>query len=172
METGISRILVLVPPIPSLSKKIRSVFQCYEEVETPWFSGYAWKWSVWYGFDDSLRFQNLQIKRMIEEYDEKMEVNEWIDEENYEWMDVVKDSGELFHSDYWNGNANVNVFEDVIRIEIGDKRAKEIMFTNIPELMKQEYKDAWPIFKILCRRGFFEMVRRKEMLYERVGFRV
>ena len=135
METGISRVLVLVPPIPSLSKKIRSVFQCYEEVEAPWFSGYAWKWSVWYGFDDSLRFQNLQIKRMIEEYDENMEVIEWIDEENYEWMDVVKDSGELFHSDYWNGNAHVNVFEDVIRIKIGDKRAKEIMFTNIPELM-------------------------------------
>jgi len=179
-----SRILVPLPPVLEINNKVTKLVEeefkiTPEYIETPYFEGYAIGWRSWYGFDNlrypSMRsFFPLQLKRILDDWlgdEEEAQVIEWIDEDRWEWMDIVKDSDEIFHANYWRGNINnVMVFEDGLRIHGSRLKTKMIMINNIPELMKPEFLDFHSIFKRLARRGYWNGIEGKDKFYEKVGF--
>ena len=161
-----SRILVPLPPVQSIKDEVGKLVEdefkiTPEYVETDWCEGYAISWRSWYGFEDCLRYPSmrsffpLQLKRIIDDWldeDEDMQVIEWIDEERWEWLDVVEDADEIFYAKYWKGNINnVMVFEDSLRIHSRRLKTKIVRINNIPELMKPEFSDFHSMFH---RRSF------------------
>jgi hypothetical protein len=156
-----------------------------EYVETSCFEGYAIEWKSWYGFDNlrypSMRsFFPLQLKRILDDWlgdEEEVQVIEWIDEDRWEWMDIVEDADEIFHAKYWKGNINnVTVLSDGLRIHGSRLKTKVIMIYNVPELMKPEFSSFYPIFKVLARRGYWNIwniwgdVNLRTKFYEKIGF--
>lgn len=179
-----SRILVPLPPVQSIKdevgKLVEDEFKIIPEyVETDWCEGYAIEWRSWYGFDNlrypSMRsFFPLQLKRILDDWlgdEEEAQVIEWIDEDRWEWMDIVEDADEIFNAKYWRGNiTNVMVFEDGLRIHSRRLKTKFVRLNNIPELMKPEFSDFHSIFRILARRGYWNGIEGRDKFYERIGF--
>ena len=180
-----SRILVPLPPVLQIKNKVKNLVEdefriIPEYIETDWCEGYAISWRSWYGFKGNMKYPSmrsffpLQLKRILDDWlgdEEEAQVIEWIDENRWEWMDIVKDADEIFHAKYWRGNINnVTVFEDGLRIHSRRWKTKIIMINNIPELMKPEFLDFHSIFKILARRGYWNGIERRDKFYERIGF--
>lgn len=180
-----SRILVLLPPVQSIKDKVTKLVEeefkiIPEYVETSCFEGYAIGWRSWYGFDDNLRYPSMRpffsfkLKQILDDWlgdEEEAQVIEWIDEDRWEWMDIVKDIDEIFYAKYWEGNINnVMVFEDSLRIHSRRLKTKTVRINNIPELMKPEFSDFHSIFRILARRGYWNGVEGRDKFYERIGF--
>ena len=188
-----SRILIPLPPVQSVkdevTKLIKDIFKITPEyVETDWFEGYAISWGAWYGFEDFLKFPSmrsffpLRIKRIIDDWldsdEEDMQVVEWIDEDKWEWLDVVKDSDELFHGRYEYYDSSVRVTDsNTLWIKRDLTHSANYVFKkNIPELMKPEYySKVWPIFKVLARRGYWNTENieagQKDKFYEKIGYK-
>jgi hypothetical protein len=179
-----SRILIPLPPVLEIKDKVTKLVEeefkiTPEYVETDWCEGYAIGWGSWYGFDN-LRFPSmrsffpLQLKRILDDWlgdEEEAQVIEWIDEDRWEWMDIVKDADEIFHANYWRGNINnIMVFEDGLRFHSRRLKTKAVMLNNIPELMKPKFLDFHPIFKVLARRGYWNGIEGRDKFYERIGY--
>ena len=185
-----SRILVPLPPVQSIKdevgKLVKDEFKVIPEyIETDWYEGYAISWRSWYGFEDCLRrypsmrsFFPLRLKRIIDDCldeDEDMQVIEWIDEERWEWLDVVNDYAEIFYSIaiYPHG---VQLYSDYISIGSSRRRPQqEIRKYDFDEL--EEREDLYSVFRILARRGYWNcsdliVDTRRNQFYEKIGFNV
>lgn len=189
METRInrySRVLVPLPPVQSIkdevSALVKETFKVIPEyVETSDFEGYAISWRAWYGFEDCLRhpsarsFFPLRLKRIIDSWldsdEENMQVIEWIDEERYEWLDVVKDAEEIFYASYLG--QKVHVFSETILHYISNDIWKEYRLTYWEELEKLE--KLYPVLKVLARRGYWNLkglivTTERDEFYKKIGF--
>jgi hypothetical protein len=180
-----SRILVPLPPVQSIKdevgKLVEDEFKIIPEyIETDWCEGYAISWRSWYGFEDCLRYPSmrsffpLRLKRIIDDWldeDEDMQVIEWIDEERWEWLDVVKDYAEIFHAIYPH---EVQLYSE--SISIGSSRSRlqqEIRKYGFDEL--EEREELYSVFRILARRGYWNcsdliIPTRRNQFYEKIGF--
>jgi hypothetical protein len=180
-----SRILVPLPPVQSIKDEVGKLVEdefkvTPEYVETDWCEGYAISWRSWYGFEDCLRYPSmrsffpLRLKRIIDDWldeDEDMQVIEWIDEERWEWLDVVKDYAEIFHAIYPH---EVQLYSE--SISIGSNRRKpqqEIRKYGFDEL--EEREELYSVFRILARRGYWNcsdliVDTRRNQFYEKIGF--
>jgi hypothetical protein len=151
-----------------------------EYVETDWCEGYAISWRSWYGFEDCLRYPSmrsffpLRLKRIIDDWldeDEDMQVIEWIDEERWEWLDVVKDYAEIFHAIYPH---EVQLYSESISIGSSRRRLQqEIRKYGFDEL--EEREELYSVFRILARRGYWNcsdliIPTRRNQFYEKIGF--
>ena len=180
-----SRILVPLPPVQSIKDEVGKLVEdefkvTPEYVETDWCEGYAISWRSWYGFEDCLRYPSmrsffpLRLKRIIDDWldeDEDMQVIEWIDEERWEWLDVVKDYAEIFHAIYPH---EVQLYSESISIGSSRRRPqKEIRKYGFDEL--EEREELYSVFRILARRGYWNcsdliVDTRRNEFYEKIGF--
>jgi hypothetical protein len=179
-----SRILVPLPPVQSIKDEVGKLVEdefkvTPEYVETDWCEGYAISWRSWYGFEDCLRYPSmrsffpLRLKRIIDDWldeDEDMQVIEWIDEERWEWLDVVKDYAEIFHAIYPH---EVQLYSESISIGSSRRRPQqEIRKYGFDEL--EEREELYSVFRILARRGYWNcsdlIVTRRNEFYEKIGF--
>ena len=188
METRVdrySRILVPLPPVQSIKDEVTKLVEIEfkvtpEYVETDWCEGYAISWRSWYGFEDCLRYPSmrsffpLRLKRIIDDWldeDEDMQVIVWIDEERWEWLDVVKDCDEIFHASYPH---NIRVYGESISIGSNRRRLQqEIRKYGFDEL--EEREELYSVFRILARRGYWNcsdliVDTRRNQFYEKIGF--
>jgi hypothetical protein len=180
-----SRILVPLPPVQSIKDEVGKLVEdefkvTPEYIETDWCEGYAISWRSWYGFEDCLRYPSmrsffpLRLKRIIDDWldeDEDMQVIEWIDEERWEWLDVVKDYAEIFHAIY---SHEVQLYSESISIGSNRRRPqKEIRKYGFDEL--EEREELYSVFRILARRGYWNcsdliVDTRRNQFYEKIGF--
>ena len=180
-----SRILVPLPPVQSIKDEVGKLVEdefkvTPEYVETDWCEGYAISWRSWYGFEDCLRYPSmrsffpLRLKRIIDDWldeDEDMQVIEWIDEERWEWLDVVKDYAEIFHAIYPH---EVQLYSESISIGSNRRRPQqEIRKYGFDEL--EEREELYSVFRILARRGYWNcsdliVDTRRNEFYEKIGF--
>jgi hypothetical protein len=181
-----SRILVPLPPVQSIKDEVGKLVEdefkvTPEYVETDWCEGYAISWRSWYGFEDCLKYPSmrsffpLRLKRIIDDWldeDEDMQVIEWIDEERWEWLDVVKDYAEIFHAIYPH---EVQLYSESISIGSNRRRSQqEIRKYGFDEL--EERGELYSVFRILARRGYWNCsdlivdTRRRNQFYEKIGF--
>jgi hypothetical protein len=180
-----SRILVPLPPVQSIKDEVGKLVEdefkvTPEYVETDWCEGYAISWRSWYGFEDCLRYPSmrsffpLRLKRIIDDWldeDEDMQVIEWIDEERWEWLDVVKDYAEIFHAIYPH---EVQLYSESISIGSSRRRLQqEIRKYGFDEL--EEREELYSVFRILARRGYWNcsdliIPTRRNQFYEKIGF--
>ena len=180
-----SRILVPLPPVQSIKDEVGKLVEdefkvTPEYVETDWCEGYAISWRSWYGFEDCLRYPSmrsffpLRLKRIIDDWldeDEDMQVIEWIDEERWEWLDVVKDYAEIFHAIYPH---EVQLYSESISIGSSRRRPQqEIRKYGFDEL--EEREELYSVFRILARRGYWNcsdliVDTRRNQFYEKIGF--
>ena len=180
-----SRILVPLPPVQSIKDEVGKLVEdefkvTPEYVETDWCEGYAISWRSWYGFEDCLRYPSmrsffpLRLKRIIDDWldeDEDMQVIEWIDEERWEWLDVVKDYAEIFHAIYPH---EVQLYSESISIGSNRRRPQqEIRKYGFDEL--EEREELYSVFRILARRGYWNcsdliIPTRRNQFYEKIGF--
>jgi len=180
-----SRILVPLPPVQSIKdevgKLVEDEFKIIPEyIETDWCEGYAISWRSWYGFEDCLRYPSmrsffpLRLKRIIDDWldeDEDMQVIEWIDEERWEWLDVVKDYAEIFHAIYPH---EIQLYSESISIGSNRRRPQqEIRKYGFDEL--EEREELYLVFRILARRGYWNcsdliVDTRRNQFYEKIGF--
>jgi len=180
-----SRILVPLPPVQSIKDEVGKLVEdefkvTPEYVETDWCEGYAISWRSWYGFEDCLRYPSmrsffpLRLKRIIDDWldeDEDMQVIEWIDEERWEWLDVVKDYAEIFHAIYPH---KVQLYSESISIGSSRRRLQqEIRKYGFDEL--EEREELYSVFRILARRGYWNcsdliIPTRRNQFYEKIGF--
>ena len=175
-----SRILVPLPPVQSIKDEVGKLVEdefkvTPEYIETDWCEGYAISWRSWYGFEDCLRYPSmrsffpLRLKRIIDDWldeDEDMQVIEWIDEERWEWLDVVKDYAEIFHAIYPH---EVQLYSE--SISIGSNRRKpqqEIRKYGFDEF--EEREELYSVFRILARRGYWNGIEGRDKFYEKIGF--
>ena len=180
-----SRILVPLPPVQSIKDEVGKLVEdefkvTPEYVETDWCEGYAISWRSWYGFEDCLRYPSmrsffpLRLKRIIDDWldeDEDMQVIEWIDEERWEWLDVVKDCAEIFHAIYPH---EVQLYSESISIGSNRRRPQqEIRKYGFDEF--EEREELYSVFRILARRGYWNcsdliIDTRRNQFYEKIGF--
>jgi hypothetical protein len=180
-----SRILVPLPPVQSIKDEVGKLVEdefkvTPEYVETDWCEGYAISWRSWYGFEDCLRYPSmrsffpLRLKRIIDDWldeDEDMQVIEWIDEERWEWLDVVKDYAEIFHAIYPH---EIQLYSESISIGSNRRRPQqEIRKYGFDEL--EEREELYSVFRILARRGYWNcsdliIPTRRNQFYEKIGF--
>jgi len=180
-----SRILVPLPPVQSIKDEVGKLVEdefkvTPEYVETDWCEGYAISWRSWYGFEDCLRYPSmrsffpLRLKRIIDDWldeDEDMQVIEWIDEERWEWLDVVKDYAEIFHAIYPH---EVQLYSESISIGSSRRRPQqEIRKYGFDEF--EEREELYSVFRILARRGYWNcsdliVDTRRNQFYEKIGF--
>lgn len=180
-----SRILVPLPPVQSIKdevgKLVKDEFKIIPEyVETDWCEGYAISWRSWYGFEDCLRYPSmrsffpLRLKRIIDDWldeDEDMQVIEWIDEERWEWLDVVKDYAEIFHAIYPH---EVKLYSESINIGSNRRRPQQtIRKYGFDEF--EEREELYSVFRILARRGYWNcsdliVDTRRNQFYKKIGF--
>lgn len=187
-----SRILIPLPPDDTVKKKVRDLVHTEfritpEYVKTPYIEGYAISWRSWFGFDKN-NLNNphlgsgtlfpLHMKRifddwLVEDENDDMQVVEWVDEERWKWLDVVKNADEIFHSYYnFNNSVTVRATSDIVFVTIrGYRQCAKI--TELEELMR--HKDLYPIFRVLARRGYWNIEKIKadkirNEFYERIGF--
>ena len=180
-----SRILVPLPPVQSIKDEVGKLVEdefkvTPEYVETDWCEGYAISWRSWYGFEDCLRYPSmrsffpLRLKRIIDDWldeDEDMQVIEWIDEERWEWLDVVKDYAEIFHAIYPH---EIQLYSESISIGSSRRRPQqEIRKYGFDEL--EEREELYSVFRILARRGYWNcsdliVDTRRNQFYEKIGF--
>ena len=180
-----SRILVPLPPVQSIKDEVGKLVEdefkvTPEYVETDWCEGYAISWRSWYGFEDCLRYPSmrsffpLRLKRIIDDWldeDEDMQVIEWIDEERWEWLDVVKDYAEIFHAIYPH---EVQLYSESISIGSNRRRPQqEIRKYGFDEF--EEREELYSVFRILARRGYWNcsdliVDTRRNQFYEKIGF--
>ena len=180
-----SSILVPLPPVQSIKDEVGKLVEdefkvTPEYVETDWCEGYAISWRSWYGFEDCLRYPSmrsffpLRLKRIIDDWldeDEDMQVIEWIDEERWEWLDVVKDYAEIFHAIYPH---EVQLYSESISIGSSRRRPQqEIRKYGFDEL--EEREELYSVFRILARRGYWNcsdliVDTRRNQFYEKIGF--
>ena len=180
-----SRILVPLPPVQSIKDEVGKLVEdefkvTPEYVETDWCEGYAISWRSWYGFEDCLRYPSmrsffpLRLKRIIDDWldeDEDMQVIEWIDEERWEWLDVVKDYAEIFHAIYPH---EIQVYSESISIGSNRRRPQqEIRKYGFDEL--EEREELYSVFRILARRGYWNcsdliVNTRRNEFYKKIGF--
>ena len=180
-----SRILVPLPPVQSIKDEVGKLVEdefkvTPEYVETDWCEGYAISWRSWYGFEDCLRYPSmrsffpLRLKRIIDDWldeDEDMQVIEWIDEERWEWLDVVKDYSEIFHAIYPH---EIQLYSESISIGSNRRRPQqEIRKYGFYEF--EEREELYSVFRILARRGYWNcsdliVDTRRNQFYEKIGF--
>jgi hypothetical protein len=180
-----SRILVPLPPVQSIKDEVGKLVEdefkvTPEYVETDWCDGYAISWRSWYGFEDCLKYPSmrsffpLRLKRIIDDWldeDEDMQVIEWIDEERWEWLDVVKDYAEIFHAIYPH---EVQLYSESISIGSSRRRLQqEIRKYGFDEL--EEREELYSVFRILARRGYWNcsdliVDTRRNQFYDKIGF--
>ena len=180
-----SRILVPLPPVQSIKDEVGKLVEdefkvTPEYIETDWCEGYAISWRSWYGFEDCLRYPSmrsffpLRLKRIIDDWldeDEDMQVIEWIDEERWEWLDVVKDYAEIFHAIYPH---EVQLYSESISIGSSRRRLQqEIRKYGFDEL--EEREELYSVFRILARRGYWNcsdliVDTRRNEFYDKIGF--
>ena len=180
-----SRILVPLPPVQSIKDEVGKLVEdefkvTPEYVETDWCEGYAISWRSWYGFEDCLRYPSmrsffpLRLKRIIDDWldeDEDMQVIEWIDEERWEWLDVVKDYAEIFHAIYPH---EVQLYSESISIGSSRRRPQqEIRKYGFDEF--EEREELYSVFRILARRGYWNcsdliVDTRRNQFYEKIRF--
>ena len=179
-----SRILVPLPPVQSIKDEVGKLVEdefkvTPEYVETDWCEGYAISWRSWYGFEDCLRYPSmrsffpLRLKRIIDDWldeDEDMQVIEWIDEERWEWLDVVKDYAEIFHAIYPH---EIQLYSESISIGSNRRRPQqEIRKYGFDEF--EEREELYSVFRILARRGYWNcsdlVDTRRNQFYEKIGF--
>ena len=180
-----SRILVPLPPVQSIKDEVGKLVEdefkvTPEYVETDWCEGYAISWRSWYGFEDCLRYPSmrsffpLRLKRIIDDWldeDEDMQVIEWIDEERWEWLDVVKDYAEIFHAIYPH---EIQLYSESISIGSNRRRLQqEIRKYGFDEF--EEREELYSVFRILARRGYWNcsdliVDTRRNQFYEKIGF--
>ena len=180
-----SRILVPLPPVQSIKDEVGKLVEdefkvTPEYVETDWCEGYAISWRSWYGFEDCLRYPSmrsffpLRLKRIIDDWldeDEDMQVIECIDEERWEWLDVVKDYTEIFHAIYPH---EVQLYSESISIGSNRRRPQqEIRKYGFDEI--EEREELYSVFRILARRGYWNcsdliIPTRRNQFYEKIGF--
>ena len=180
-----SRILVPLPPVQSIKDEVGKLVEdefkvTPEYVETDWCEGYAISWRSWYGFEDCLKYPSmrsffpLRLKRIIDDWldeDEDMQVIEWIDEERWEWLDVVKDYAEIFHAIYPH---EVQLYSESISIGSNRRRLQqEIRKYGFDEF--EEREELYSVFRILARRGYWNcsdliVDTRRNQFYEKIGF--
>ena len=161
-----SRILVPLPPVQSIKDEVGKLVEdefkvTPEYVETDWCEGYAISWRSWYGFEDCLRYPSmrsffpLRLKRIIDDWldeDEDMQVIEWIDEERWEWLDVVKDYAEIFHASYPH---DIRVYSEFITIGEGYRgRRQEIR-------QPHKTKKQWTRTKISTRHSNLKSCQKR-----------
>lgn len=142
-----SRILIPLPPNDTVKKKVRDLVHTEfritpEYVKTPYIEGYAISWRSWFGFDKNILnpylFPFLMKKIfddwLVENENDDMQVVEWIDEERWKWLDVVKDADEIFYS-YYNFNNSIIVHAtDVVSVTIQGYK-QQVKITDFEELM-------------------------------------
>ena len=180
-----SRILIPLPPVQSIKDEVGKLVEdefkvTPEYIETDWCDGYAISWRSWYGFEDCLRYPSmrsffpLRIKRIIDDWldeDEDMQVIEWIDEEKWEWLDVVKDYAEIFHAIYPH---EVQLYSESISIGSSRRRPQQnIRKYGFDKL--EEREELYSVFRILARRGYWNcsdliIDTRRNEFYEKIGF--
>lgn len=180
-----SRILIPLPPVQSIKDEVGKLVEdefkiTPEYIETDWCDGYAISWRSWYGFEDCLRYPSmrsffpLRIKRIIDDWldeDEDMQVIEWIDEEKWEWLDVVKDYAEIFHAIYPH---EVQLYSESISIGSSRRRPQQMIRKyGFDEL--EEREELYSVFRILARRGYWNCLdliidTRRNEFYEKIGF--
>jgi len=183
-----SRILVLLPPVlrikDEVGKLVEDEFKITPEyIETDWFEGYAFSWRAWYGFEETLKYPSLRsfftlhLRRILEDCfedggGENMQAVEWIDEDRWEWLRMKENREEIFDHLYYipysNISSSVRVYDKELDIKIGQARREIIPLDDWHRL--RVMTKAYPVYKVLARRGYWNGVEGKDDFYKEIGF--
>ena len=183
-----SRILIPLPPVQSVKDKVTELvaetFNIIPEyIEADWFEGYAFSWRAWYGFEETLKYPSLRsfftlhLRRILEDCfeddgGEDIQAVEWIDEDRWEWLKVKENREEIFDHLYYipysNISSRVRVYDKELDIKIGQSRREIIPLDDWHRL--RVMTEAYPVYKVLSRRGYWNGVEGREDFYKEIGF--
>jgi len=138
-------------------------------LETDLYEGYLIPWPNWYGYGEENAtkveifrefLENSLCKFFGNNYLEEILSLDWIDEDNFEYIDLSKSKqySEVFRKSYRNGDVNIEVYNNFLNVgHYSSGLWVNIGFYN-NQRMKLEIKgDALPIFEKLKRRGLYDI---------------
>ena len=167
-----SKLLIPLPPSPSLIEKVREkARKCFTKepvyLDNGIFEGYLIPWRTWYGFDgeDDVkvgRFRSFLENQLDEffkdDYEKEALFVDWVNEDIFDYIDLTnhKQYNEIFSNRYENGEACITVYHDFLRITL-ENNMRDVGFNDPSQMKKWMKNDTLPIFKKLKLRGLYDI---------------